>query len=199
MTPSTPLTCPRCNAVSSSVGLQTCSGCKRPFTLYTGAVVDPSAVPAPAGLKVEVKSPGTFTLRYGVVDERGVAEGMLDPVIGMLPMDTQGVAWGDIVSIAVWRSIAWVDLVCAILIPLPLTMLFLSLVLNSVYALIGVAIFGLVSWMLLHRALVVRACRARVIGRYRTVVVRFDRPQRRRRLFHDELVRRAGRTPLPLP
>lgn len=199
MTPASAQSCPRCLFPSPAFGLQVCRSCGRPFSLYAGACADPSIVPAPAGPKVEVKTPATFTLRYGVLDERGVAEGMLDPVIGMLPVDSQGVAWGDIVSIAVWRTISWIDLVFAVLIPMPLGALFLALALEAPGALAGAAVFGAITAFLLYRAVVVQACRARVIGRYRTIVVRFDRPLRRRQTFHDELVRRAGQTPLALP
>lgn len=162
-------------------------------------MLDPSLVPSPGGEKLQVKSPGVFLMRYGVLDERGVAEGALDPVIGMVPVDTSGVAWHDIVSIAFWRSIAWTDLIVAFLIPLPIAFGLGWLATNATGAAIPAALFALLGGVLLWRALVVKKCQARVVGRYRTIVVRFDRPFWRRHRFHDELARRAGISAGPMP
>lgn len=196
----TPFDCPRCCAPAAGPGLHACAGCSKRFASYSGPVLDPTRVPAPAGPKVHVKSPGAFLMRYGCVDERGVSEGNLDPLIGAVPVDTSGVWWGDVVSIAVWRSPAWLDLVVALLVPVPvgLGLLALSMGVGWGAAIPGAVLLGLAGY-LIWRALVVQACRARVIGRHRTIVVRFDRPPWRRQRFHDELIRRAGGTPQPLP
>lgn len=154
---------------------------------------------SPQRSSIQVKSPGVFMMRYGMIDPRGVAEGNLDPVIGAVQVDTAGVWWGDIASIAVWRTPAWLDLVIALLIPLPITLALAALAVAEPVAALPAAFFALVTGLLLWRALGVRARRAGVIGRHRTVTVRFDRPFWRSRRFHDELVRRAGATPGELP
>jgi len=154
--------------------------------------MDPTLVPSPSGPKIQVKSPGAFLMRYGVIDERGVAEGALDPVVAMVPVDTSGVAWHDIVSIAFWRSVAWTDLVVALIVPLPIAFGLGWLATKAAGAAIPALFFAFLGGLLLWRALGVKKCQARVIGRYRTIVVRFDRPFYRRQQFHDELARRAG-------
>lgn len=196
----TPFDCPRCGAPAAGPGLHACAGCGKRFAAYAGPLVDPNLVPAPAGPKVQVKSPGAFLMRYGCVDERGVSEGNLDPVIGTIPVDTSGVWWGDVASIAVWRTPAWLDLVVALLLPLPIGLGLLAIAMSGAWgaAIPGAVFLGLGAY-LLWRAFVVQACRARVIGRHRTIVVRFDRPSWRRQRFHDELIRRAGGSPLALP
>ncbi len=197
--PSTPFSCPRCDTPAPGPGAQTCSVCHKPFTLYTGCVMDPSLSPSPGGPKLQVKSPGAFLMRYGVIDERGVAEGALDPVVALVPVDTSGVAWHDVVSIAFWRSPAWTDLVVALLIPLPIAFGLGWLAMNATGAAIPALFFATIGGVLLWRALGVMKCQARIIGRYRTIIVRFDRPFWRRRQFHDELVRRAGGTAGAMP
>lgn len=194
-----PLSCPRCSAPVEGPGLQTCPRCNRSFALYVGAALDPSRSVSPSGPKLQVKSPGFFFMRYGVLDERGIAEGNLDPIIGRLPIDTQGVAWHDIASIAVHRAPAWSDLVVAALIPLPLALGLGFLALEAPFASVFAAIFAALAGVLIWRGYGVQACRARIIGRYRTIDVRFDRPFWRRQQFHDELVRRAGGSPGPMP
>lgn len=194
-----PLSCPRCNAPVEGPGLQSCPRCQRRFALYVGAALDPSLSVSPIGPKLQVKSPGFFLMRYGVLDERGIAEGNLDPIIGRLPIDTQGVAWHDIASIAVHRAPAWADLIVAMLIPLPIALGLGVLAIEAPFAAVFAAIFAAFAGLLIWRGHGVQACRARIIGRYRTIDVRFDRPFWRRQQFHDELVRRAGGSPGPMP
>jgi hypothetical protein len=194
-----PLSCPRCSAPVDRPGPQTCPRCGRAFTLYVGPALDPTLTASPSGPKLQVKSPGFFLMRYGVLDERGIAEGNLDPIIGHLPIDTQGIAWHDIASIAVHRAPAWTDLIVAVLVPLPITIGLGLLAIEAPFAGVFAAIFALIAGFLIWRGYGVQACRARVIGRYRTIDVRFDRPFWRRQAFHDELVRRAGGSPGPMP
>jgi hypothetical protein len=207
MTAQTPghagLTCPRCNAQASpQPEPQTCGGCNGSFTLHAGLAGGAAVtLPAPdASWKtLLVKSPGVFVMRFGSLDQQGIAEGILDPVIGLVPVGSSGVAYPDVISIAVWRSIAWLDLVTALLIPVPLAVFFFSLVPRAPAALYGALPFTFIAAVLLHRGVVTRACRARVIGLHRAVTVRFDRPFWRRRAFHSEMFRRCGIAPPALP
>jgi hypothetical protein len=103
----------------------------------------------------------------------------------------------------VWRSPAVQDVVIALLVPLPLAgaLAWLSLSEPDLagFGAVSATVFGLFGAFLLWRGLFVQACRARVVGRYRTIVIRFDRPFWGRRRFHDELLRRAGAGPSALP
>ena len=137
-----PLSCPRCSAPVEGPGLQSCPRCQRRFALYVGAALDPSLSVSPIGPKLQVKSPGLFLMRYGVLDERGIAEGNLDPIIGRLPIDTQGVAWHDIASIAVHRAPAWADLIVAMLIPLPIALGLGVLAIEAPFAAVFAAIIA---------------------------------------------------------
>jgi len=161
-------------------------------------------LPAPdaSWRKIQVKAPGVVLKSYGALEPAGIAEGNLDPVIGAIPIDTAGVAYGDVISIAVWRSIAWLDVAVAVLIPLPLAVLQFAIAVKAPAApaaLLGAVPYAMIAAFLLHRAFVTRACRARVAGRYRPITVRFDRPFWKRRPFHAEMFRRCGIETPPLP
>ncbi|MCA9589746.1 MAG: hypothetical protein KC657_30795 [Myxococcales bacterium] len=198
-----PFTCPRCDAPSApSRDVQTCARCGGAFTLHAGAAHDASiVVPPPNALVpiVKVRSAGLATHHFGVIEPLGVAEGELDPIIASVAMDKSGVAWGDVVSIAVWRKPDWVELVVAILLAAPFALGFLvgSFALPVLFV-VSVPLTLLTAWMI-HRAVKVQRNYARIVGRYRTITIRFDRPGRRRRLFHSELLRRAGLPDAPIP
>ena len=202
--PAVAFTCPRCGAAAQVVpGVQQCSKCQGHFTLRAGCLVDAEARPPafdPNAKRIKVRWAGGFAYHVGAVEAQGVVEGMADPVTGAIPMEQAGVAFGDIFTVAVWRKIDVVRLVIAGLLPVPLTLVFLYGMLRGTWGLVALAApFGLISALMIYGAVGARACYARVAGRYRTITVRFDRPPRRRRRFHDELLRRAGIAPSPIP
>jgi hypothetical protein len=68
--------------------------------------------------RIEVKSAGIVLMKRGVVAAEGVIGGSLDPIAGLVPMDSSGIRFPDIATVAVWRKIDVVRLVVALLIPL---------------------------------------------------------------------------------
>lgn len=146
-----------------------------------------------------MKAAGLVSYRLGIVEAEGVAAGDTDPVLGMIPMDKSGVAHGDILTISVWRKIDVLALVVALLVPVPLALLGLAATLESVAGLFLLVPFGTLGAWMLYRALGIRRNFVRVVGRYRAIEIRFDKPSWRRRKFHDELLRRAGLPPAEIP
>jgi hypothetical protein len=198
------VTCPRCRAVAAPrPGVQVCGACRGTFALHAGARLEPSVVPPPVDPRlprVVVKSAGVVVMKRGVVAAEGVTEGTLDPVAGLVAMDESGVLYGDILSVAVWRTIDVVRLVVAVLIPVPLGLLSLvGAVAATPWFLIPGVLFGGLGALMVYRAIGIRACHVRIVGTWRVVALRFDSPMRRRRPFHDELLRRAGIPPAPIP
>ena len=202
--PPAALTCPRCDAPAQpAADVQRCSRCGGAFTLRAGALLDPAVRPPPVdprAPRLKSRSAGALAYRIAAVEAQGVVEGMCDPVTGAIPLDTEGVAWGDIFTVAVWRKPDIKQLVLAILFPIPITLLCLwGVIASTPWLLLGAVPFGLVAALMLYHALGAQTHRARVAGRFRTITVRFDRPLRRRRRFHDELLRRAGIAPGAIP
>ena len=113
--PAVALSCPWCNCPSSpSPSPQECQGCRRAFTLSPGPALDGSVIappPHPSAFPIHLKWSIVVTYRFARLEEGGVTSGTLDPVVGMAPIDQVGIAYPDVVSIAVWRRLAWVDLV----------------------------------------------------------------------------------------
>jgi hypothetical protein len=129
-----------------------------------------------------------------------LSEGVLDPVTGLVPLESGGVAYHEIASVAVWRRVDVAQLLVAILLVLPVVLLCLLVaVAGSSGALVVAAPFAAILAFGLWRALSLKAHFVRVVGGNRTVTVRFDTPMSKRLLFHDELLRRAGITPSAIP
>jgi hypothetical protein len=197
------LTCPRCNAPAQPAPVaQRCASCGKSFTLRAGRLMDPSVAPQqpdPRVPNVRVKSAGLVLYKMGEVSPYGVSEGVLDPVTGLIPMDQSGVAFPDIYTVAVWRKIDVVRLLVTLFITLPITALLVAGCFATAWLLIlALPFLGLLAygfWGAIGR----QAHWLRVVGAYRTVIVRFDAPFWRRQRFHDELLRRAGITPTPIP
>jgi hypothetical protein len=198
-----PLTCPRCGAaVRADSEAQKCGRCSKWFSLVAGPAMDGNVIVPPfdpSNRTYGVRWSVVFTYKYGALDPMGISEGMLDPVIGVQSISHAGVAYPDIVSIAIWRKLDWVAIVVAVLF-LPVALGCLAAALAKVW---GLAIFGVglgaaVAY-LGYRGIVVGRCYARVVGRYAAVTVRFDQPASKRRAFHDELFRRAGLRAPQLP
>jgi hypothetical protein len=198
------MTCPLCGyPASPAAGPQTCRTCRGSFALYPGAASDPSVVPPPphpALESIRVRSAGAVTYRFGVVDPLGVSEGTLDPVIAVGEIERNGIAWNDIVSIAVWRKLDVVELVIAIFIPVPLALLGWFLVVSSGAGALFLALpFSALAAFMIHRAVGRKKHFVRIVGRWGPIQIRFDRPGWKRKRFHAELLRRAGLRDAPIP
>jgi hypothetical protein len=198
------MSCPRCGyPAAPATGPQTCRICRRTFALYAGAASDASTVPPPPHPSldiVRVRSAGAFTYRFGVVEPLGVAEGTLDPVIAVGEVSRNGIAYPDIVSIAVWRKLDVLELGIAILVPLPIALLgWVSTVTAGAGFLFLALPFSLLAAFMIHRAVGRKKHFVRVVGRDGALEIRFDRPGWRRKRFHAELLRRAGLRDAPIP
>jgi len=142
-------------------------------------------------------------LLFAALNPGGVATGMLDPVIGVAPINQTEVAYRDVLSIAVWRKLALTEAVSAILVPLPVALVAAYGALTSLRDApgfagicgIGFLLFGLLAAILLRRGLVVGRRQARIVGRWGIVTVPFDG----KRAFYNELFRRCGLPPAPIP
>jgi hypothetical protein len=207
--PTVALACPWCNAPSSPCfGPQTkvCEACHRKLTLTLGPAQDPSVVvppPHPNAFPINLKWSILVTYKFARLDPGGVTSGTLDPVVGLAPIDQVGIAWPDVVSIAVWRKVGWVDCVIGALVPAPVAALCAWAAVATVTKAPGVAgvfivlaiVFGLVAVHLFRRGLVIGKRQMRIVGRYGSMTVPFsDSPA-----FHSEIFRRCGLPPPPIP
>lgn len=201
------LTCPWCSVPATpSTVPQRCSSCRRTFTLSAGPALDASVVPPPAhpgAPRISLRWSIVVTYRFAHLDPMGVTCGTLDPVIAVAPVDQAGVGFTDILSIAIWRKLALKDLVAGVLVPLPIALFSLYGAILSVSrsgagaAIFGVIalVFGLLAAYLFHRGIVVGRRHARIVGRFASFTVMFDSS----RAFHQELFRRTGLAPPPIP
>ena len=198
------LGCPKCGiGAAAATGIMTCQSCGLSFALHPGPLTDRGVVPAPfnpQAERVKVISNGLVLRKMGLVAPEGVSEGTMDPVTGYIPMDQNGVYFGDIFTVAVWRKIDVLKLIAASILPLPLAVLFVSLGITTspVFLAFGLPFVAGTAWMF-YRALSIKAHMARIVGSARTIEIRFDAPLWRRKKFHDELLRRAGIQPSPIP
>jgi hypothetical protein len=195
-------TCPKCGSPATPrPDVQTCGSCGCRFTLHAGRLVDPSVVPPQLGYAstIRVKSGGMVLMKMGEVTPYGISEGTLDPVTGMIPIEQSGILYGDVYSIAVWRTLDVVRLVLALLVPTPIALGLFWVALNVPFFVFFAAFFALLTGWVLYLAVGVRANHMRVVGAYRMVTIRFDGPIWRRRSFHEEAFRRAGIQPPAIP
>lgn len=201
------LSCPWCNnaGAAPSASPQSCARCGRRFTLSAGHALDPSIVPPPphGATKITIRWSAVVTYRFATLDHGGILSGTLDPVVAMAPIDQVGVAFHDVASIAVWRKLAWSNLIVGVLVPLPLGLLLtisgMAIVLKAtgtglIVAMIGLGFLALGA-LLIYRGFVVGRRFARVVGRAQVFTIQFDS----RPMFHHELFRRCGIVPPPLP
>ena len=198
------MTCPHCGRPAMpSPAAQTCSSCQGVFALYPGAASDASVVPPPPNPSLEiiqVRSAGAATYSFGAVEPFGVAEGMLDPVIAVGEVSRNGIAWPEIASIAVWRKLDVVELVIAILVPVPLALLGWVLTVSAGIGALFLAVpFTALAAFMIYRAVGRKKHFVRVVGRWGAIQIRFDRPGWKRERFHSELLRRAGLPHAPIP
>lgn len=198
------MTCPHCGYPTTPSGApQTCTTCRKVFALYPGAATDPSVVPPPPNPAldiIQVRSAGAATYSFGAVEPYGVAQGTLDPVIAVGEVSRNGIGWGEIASIAVWRKLDIVELFIAILIPVPLALLFWFLTFaTGAGFLAGALPFSALAAFMIYRAVGRKKHFVRVVGRWGAIEIRFDRPGWKRKRFHSELLRRAGLRDAPIP
>lgn len=198
------LTCPRCGASATpSPAVQLCAKCGTRFTLRAGRLLDRAVQPPPtdaAWPPVRVKFSGFPVNRTAMVTSTMLSEGILDPVTGLIPLESGGIAYPEIVSVTVWRKVDVAQLLVALFVALPIMLLCALVALAGGYAsLLLTAAFAAILMLGLWRALVVKAHFIRVVGGNRSLTFRFDSPMSKRLLFHDELLRRAGITPSAIP
>jgi hypothetical protein len=159
--------------------------------------------PHPSAFPIDLKWSIVVTYRFARLEHGGITSGTLDPVVGMAAIDQVGIAFPDVVSIAVWRRLGWVDCIIGTLVPLPITLLCLWATILAVprspggAAVFGVLaiVFGLFAFFLFRRGAVVGHRQARIVGRYGTVTVPFSNSA----AFHHELFRRCGLLPPAVP
>jgi hypothetical protein len=204
--PAIALSCPRCKAPAQpSSAVQRCGRCDGAFTLHVGWALDPSTPLPPfdrALPAIKVKSSVQMVLQTGLVAAEGIMLGELDPVMGLISTNQSGVMFPDVGSVAVYRTVDVVSIVVAALLPLPIAvgLTMIGLQANSAAGFLVVAgLFGLLTAWMVYRAAFIKKHWVRIVGRYRTIEIRFDTPLRRRRAFHGELLRRAGIAPAPIP
>jgi len=198
-----PIGCPHCTAAASpALAPQPCRACGKVFSLHAGYAMDASIVPPPPDLQLPVlraKWAETFVYKYSDLQPYGIASGTKDPVIAVVSIDEAGIMFPDVVAMVFWRKPVWVQMVACTLLMLPFTIFFVAIALGSAAFAPVAAAFTALTVYVYYRALVIRAHWVRVIGRYRTFDVRYDRPFWRRQRFHDELLRRAGHPAAPMP
>jgi hypothetical protein len=207
--PLPPLTlgCPRCGCPAvPGPAVQTCQGCQRRFTLSAGPALDGSVVPAPfhpAAMRIALRWSIVVTYRFATLEPPGINAGTLDPVVGIAPVDQTAIAYGDVLSIAVWRKLALVDCIVAALLPTPIALLTLYVAISivaksaggaAVFAASGL-VMGLLAAWLFRRGIVIGRRQARIVGRWASTTVPFDNSA----AFHDELFRRCGIARPPVP
>ena len=186
--------------------MQRCGRCGRAFSLVAGPAFDVSVQPPPydpTARRVSFKWSLIAVVLFAALEPRGVTTGMLDPVVGLAPINQTEVSYWDVVSIAVWRKPALLEAIAAILVPVPIALfaaygVLVSLRGDPAFAAVcgaGFVVFGLLAAILLRRALIVGRRQARIIGRLGTVTVPFDG----KRAFYNELFRRCGLPAAPIP
>ena len=162
----------------------------------------------PRSFPINLKWSIVVTYQYSALQAQGVTYGTLDPVVGMAPMDQSGIGYGDVVSIAVWRTLALPELISGALVPLPIALLCawgaISVLVHSgangafgagIFGVLAL-LFGFLTWfVLVHRGISRGRRRARIVGRWRSFTVPFESNP----AFHAELFRRCGLLAPPVP
>jgi len=202
--PQEALSCPRCKQkVEVRPEVQTCA-CGLRFTLRAGPMLDSSlAPPAPDEhtKPIRVKSDGLFLRMAGELSPTFIALGALDPIIGHIQMDATKIAYKAIYTVAIWRRIPIASAISFVLLLLPFEVLSLVLLVSTrePAMLFFTAPMTLLTVWVGWQIFKVQAHWARVVAPKVSLRVRFDRPGRRRVRFHDELLRRCGIAPGPMP
>jgi hypothetical protein len=198
------LACPKCQAkVEPKAEVQTCR-CGLRFTLQAGPLLDASLTPAATGPEsdiVRVNFSGAVLRQFGQLDAMCVQAGSMDPVTGHIPLDGAKLAYKAVYSVAFWRKLPVGSLVAWILLALPWALFSLGLLVSTREP--GVLIFAVPMTLITvwagYQIIGVRAHWARVVGPKMKLLIRYDKPGRRRVRFHDELLRRCGIRPSAIP
>jgi hypothetical protein len=177
--------------------------CTQLCTLLAGARIDKSVVPnvAPGAKTLKMKYADIALRHAAIVDDKGIGHAELDPVTGHIPMGTRTIAFGDVVTLGVYRRVAWGTLIASVLlylVPVVLPLLYFSFV--EAPLLLTLALPALALWVLaVRKAAVIGVQRMRVVGpRPEDVLVfRFDTPMWRRKKFLAAVVERTGVGALP--
>lgn len=205
--PTVALSCPWCSCPASPQPTpQVCQGCRKRFTLTPGPALDGSVIappPHPSAFPIDLKWSIVVTYKFARLDQGGVTSGTLDPVVGMAAIDQVGIAFPDVVSIAVWRKLGWVDCIIGALVPFPIALLCVWVAILAVPKALGVAAvfgaiaiaFGLLATYLFRRGYVTGRRQARIVGRHGAMTVLFTQSP----AFHHEIFRRCGLLPPPIP
>ncbi len=212
--PPTPLAvalgCPWCGCPSNpSPSVQTCAGCQKRFTLSAGPALDAAVVPAPfhpASPRIPLRWSAVVTYQFATLEPPGIHAGTLDPVMALSPIEQTSIAYGDVVSIAVWRKLGIVDCVVAVLVPLPIALFcgWIAILIAfsrvpsfgaaAVFAAIALAM-GALAVYLFRRGVVIGKRKARVVGRWGSSTAHVETSP----AFVDELFRRCGIVRPPVP
>lgn len=199
------LACPRCGApVTGAVSTpRACDGCRKPFVAVLGPLHDRNvAAPAadPRAATFFLKWSLGFVSKTAVLGPAGMQCGMLDPVIGLAPMNQVTIGWSEVASITVWRTIAWGLAIAGPLCFVPFGILAAFVAADShatvriVAAIVAVAFF-VIPVVLVRHAVGIGHLNARVVGRQGVADVRLDR----RLVVYTELFRRIGLMAPPQP
>lgn len=199
--------CPRCEAPASpSREVQTCVHCKKPFVLVAGARMDANVkAPAPSGggasaQTIKMKYADAVLRHAAILDDKGIGHAELDPVTGHIPMGTRTIPYGDVVTLGVYRRVAWGTLAVLVLlyfVPVVLPLLAFSL---EVPLLLTLALPALALFVLgIRKTVIIGVQRMRVVGPRPedVLVLRFDTPMWRRKKFLAAMTERTGVGPLP--
>lgn len=193
--------CPKCRRPARPApDVQRCA-CGLAFSMRAGQFLDRSVAPPadPKAKKIVTKSGGTLVRRYGGIDAEGVFEGALDPILGAVPMTANRIGYRGVYTVTVWRRVSKLEALLVLLIPVPFTLAVAAGIPRAPeLGLLFVPMVAITLWALAG-AFLVRAHFVRVVGAKQTLSFRFDRPFWRRRRFHDELLRRCGLSPGPIP
>jgi hypothetical protein len=201
----TALTCPWCDGEARpGDGVQTCGRCGKRFTLtagpaQTGTLLPPLPPNAPPWF---LKWSIVVTYKFARLEPPGVCSGTLDPVVAVAPIDQVQIAYADIVSLAVWRKIAWVDVIVGLLVPAPIALLCLWGAIAAYKAPVAALIigafallFGALAWFLIRRGAIIGHRQVRIVGRHGQMTIPFKGDLG----FTTELFRRAGLVAPPIP
>lgn len=199
------LTCPWCNAKASpNAEPQSCAGCGRRFLLRTGAALDASATPPQAiPGRLRIKWASVVTYCFAELEPMGIASGTLDPVVALAALDKTEIAYGDVISIALWRTKAWMQGIVGVLIAVPIALGCAVATVSTVSTSAGAAVtlglftivFGATAARLIRHGLIIGRRRARIVGRWRSMIVQFDANA----FFCEQLFQRCGLPPPTVP
>ncbi len=199
--------CPKCAAPATPAAqLQTCPKCGLAFALRAGKLTDAAVVvppPDPQAKELKLRAPGLFVVSLALLKADAIGFGALDPVFGRFPMDEKGVRFEHLYSLVAWKALAVSEALLFFIVSLPVGLGGLAAVIGSGFH-PAALIFGLPFVLLaaFHgwRTLGVKATRVRVYGpKGRLLDMQFAGSKKKRQAFHDELCRRCGLAPLPLP